>query len=233
MIRFCALTGPVGIVGFLFGFAILAGFVPPTDPTDSAEQIAAFYGEHLELIRFGLVLTLPSALLFLFFFVAVSHELWRLERPGFPVLAILNLSGALILLVFFVVCSMVWITASFRQSTDAEGIRQLHDLGWLIFVMVWPEYTIQMCAIGYATLKDTAGAGPFPRWFGWFCFWVALSGAGGTLAVFFKDGPFAWNGLVGFYIPFAVFVIWLGMMTTFLLRAAPRSEPELDPIAAP
>jgi len=43
-----------------------------------------------------------------------------------------------------------------------------------------------------------------------------LSGAGGGLAVFFKHGPFAWNGLVGFYIPIVAFSIWIGVMTYYM-----------------
>jgi len=31
--------------------------------------------------------------------------------------------------------------------------------------------------------------------------------------LFFKHGPFAWNGVVGLYIPLAAFVIWMISMT--------------------
>jgi membrane protein implicated in regulation of membrane protease activity len=53
--------------------------------------------------------------------------------------------------------------------------------------------------------------------------WVAFSGMGGGLAVFFKDGPFAWNGLIGFWAPITIFAIWL-CVTTYLLRAAVQRE---------
>ena len=35
--------------------------------------------------------------------------------------------------------------------------------------------------------------------------WVAFLGAGGCLSVFFKNGPFSWNGIVGWWIPTVVF----------------------------
>jgi hypothetical protein len=56
----------------------------------------------------------------------------------------------------------------------------------------------------------------WPRWVGYLNLWIALSGAGGGLAVFFKHGPFAWNGLVGFYIPIAAFTVWIAVMTYYM-----------------
>jgi hypothetical protein len=43
-----------------------------------------------------------------------------------------------------------------------------------------------------------------------------MSGAGGGIAVFFKTGPFAWNGLVGFYIPIGAFTVWIAVMTYYM-----------------
>jgi hypothetical protein len=34
--------------------------------------------------------------------------------------------------------------------------------------------------------------------------------------LFFKDGPLAWNGLVGIYIPLTAFVIWFVCMSTVI-----------------
>src|SRR5439155_26069081 len=102
----------------------------------------------------------------------------------------------------------------------ANDVRTLHDLGWLMFVMAWPEYTVQMAAVSLAILKDDAGRGPWPRWFGWFTAWTAFSGAGGSLAVFFKHGPFAWNGLIGFYVPISIFVVWIALNTSMMLADA-------------
>ncbi|OMC39577.1 hypothetical protein A5742_05040 [Mycolicibacterium fortuitum] len=46
--------------------------------------------------------------------------------------------------------------------------------------------------------------------------WIAMSGAGGGIAAFFKTGPFAGNGLVGFYIPIGAFTIWIAVLTYYM-----------------
>jgi hypothetical protein len=76
----------------------------------------------------------------------------------------------------------------------------------------------------------------WPRWAAYFNLWVAVSGGGGGIAVFFKHGPFAWNGLIGFYTPLTVFFIWL-VLTTYLLHKAivrqAREERTADQSARP
>jgi hypothetical protein len=53
---------------------------------------------------------------------------------------------------------------------------------------------------------------------------------GGGVAVFFKHGPFAWNGVIGFYTPIIAFVVWIGVMTYCMhtginRQFAAKSEP--------
>lgn len=222
----CAITGPAAIVLFLVAFWGIGGFIPPTAPTDSADSVAQFYADDRDAIRLGMVIGIPAAVLLLPFYVGVSAALARIEDRRFPVLSILQVCGAVILLVFFLVCMLVWITASYRADANPDDVRSLHDLGWLVFVMVWPEYTISMGVIAVLVLKDDGRRGPWPRWFGYLAAWTALSGAGGSLAVFFKDGAFAWNGLIGFYVPIAVFVIFTSICCWFMVTDARRRQPE-------
>ncbi|WP_433566617.1 hypothetical protein ACQP1O_16285 [Nocardia sp. CA-151230] len=43
--------------------------------------------------------------------------------------------------------------------------------------------------------------------------WAATLITPAGLVLFFKDGPFAWNGIVGIYIPLAAFAIWMGAIS--------------------
>jgi hypothetical protein len=56
-----------------------------------------------------------------------------------------------------------------------------------------------------------------------------VTGAGGQLAVFFKVGPFAWNGVVGFWVPVVIFMIGMCVTTVLLLRRANYEATLLDP----
>jgi len=49
---------------------------------------------------------------------------------------------------------------------------------------------------------------------------------------FFKTGPLAWNGLIGFWIPAAVFGLWELVMGIMTLRAVNRDDMHEIPSAA-
>ncbi|MGD9663540.1 MAG: hypothetical protein AB7U63_20045, partial [Porticoccaceae bacterium] len=50
------------------------------------------------------------------------------------------------------------------------------------------------------------------------------------LIFFFKAGPFAWNGMIGFWIPLLDFFIWMVVMTVFLFKAV-NQEKSLESVA--
>ena len=72
------------IAVFLVGWVVLAGFVPPPSPTDSAQHIAAAYEERLVGIRVGLVLCIFASALLLPWGGAICAQMLRIEEPGLP-----------------------------------------------------------------------------------------------------------------------------------------------------
>jgi len=208
-------AGPVFFVLYLVGFAGFARFVPPPAPWWSAAKVAAVITDHAIQIRVGMVLGLVATTLLIAFFGVISIQIARIER-GLPLLAVMQFGGAVLLVVFFQLCGMLWAAATFRSELDPSVIRMLNDLSWLTFVMVFPGYVLQLCCIALASFADRSALPLWPRWVGYLNLWVALSGAGGGIAVFFKHGPFAWNGLIGFYLPIVAFVIWIAVMTYYL-----------------
>ena len=219
----CVWSAVVFIVIYAISFAGISGFVPPPSPLWSAERIAEMFDQHRVGIRIGQVLSLASATLLFPFFAVVSVQIARIEKR-LPVLAVIQFGAATLLIVYFQLCSMLWITATFRPELDATTVRVLNDLSWLIFVMVAPAYVFQMLCIAIAAFRDTSPHPIWPRWAGYVCLWNALGGLGGVMAVLFKDGPFAWNGLIGFYIPIIAFVAWLAVMTYCMHTGMKRSN---------
>ena len=218
----CIWSGILAVVFYALGWGVIAGFLPPPLPSDSARQITAFYSANRTAIGAGQVLGLVAVIGFVPFFALISAHLYRIERGSLPLLAVMQLCGGLLLVAFFFICSIAWITASFRSDADVGAVRALNDFGWLAFVVVWPEYSLQMACIAVAVLSDKSSTPVWPRWFGYATVFAGMSGAGGTLAVFFKHGPFAWNGIVGLYQGLVVFVIWMAFMCFFLFRQARR-----------
>lgn len=213
---FCVWCGPAAAVLYLVFFAGIAHFIPPPSPHWTQAHVAAFFAGHRTGIRIGQIGGIVASMLFFPFFAAIAQQIARIEGRR-PLLAVMELAGGLMLVVWFGVCSMLWIVATFRADLSPNTVRMLNDLAWLVFVMMFPEYVMQMLAIGVAGLRDRSPRPLWPRWAAYFNMWIAFSGIGGGLAVFFKRGPFAWNGLIGFWLPICMFAVWLAI-TTYLLH---------------
>lgn len=222
----CAWSGAAFLVLYLAFFAGVARWLPPMPPSWAADHVAQVFHDHATRIRVGQVGAMVSSFVLMPLWALLSTYVAGVERRRgrFPTLAMLQLACAVVLQVFFVLCSMIWLIATFREGTPAGTVQLLNDAAWLMFVMVFPGYVVQMICIGGAALMDTASDPVLPRWAGWFHLWVGLAGCGGGLAVFFKQGPFAWNGTVGFWLPVAVFAAWLVVVTTLLHRAVVRGS---------
>ncbi|MGL5442076.1 MAG: hypothetical protein ACRDDJ_06380, partial [[Mycobacterium] stephanolepidis] len=63
------------------------------------------------------------------------------------------------------------------------------------------------------------GSEPLPRWSAYLLLWCGLLFAGSALIIFFKDGPFAYDGLVGLYIPVVATAIFQAGMFVALAQA--------------
>lgn len=219
----CVWAGPVFLVLYALSF-LLAGFLPPHAPALSAEQVSAFYDLHRNQTRAGLLLCMIFSMLLFPWYAVISAQMARIER-GFPVLALIQFGAGALLIVFFVVCSMMWIVAAWQPDLDPSIVKILHDGSWLVFVMVFPEYCLQLSCIAVVGLMDKRAQPWLPRWACYFNLWVAFTGIGGGLATFFRTGPFAWNGLIGFWLPVIFFTIWLFVMATLTYRSVRREAP--------
>lgn len=58
--------------------------------------------------------------------------------------------------------------------------------------------------------------------FAYLTIWVALITEVGAVGFLTKQGPFAWNGLFIFWLPFGVGFAWLFLLAIMLLRGLDR-----------
>jgi hypothetical protein len=126
----------------------------------------------------------------------------------------------------FIYLIMFWQTAAFRADTSPELVRLLTDMGWIPFVGLTSTAVVMAFALGFSMLSDERAEPVFPRWAGYFNLWVAFMFTPGSLCVFFKTGPFAYNGLLAWYLPVAVFTVWMPLNTALCLRAIAAQERE-------
>jgi hypothetical protein len=220
---FCIWSWAGALIGFLISFGLLAGFIPPPGESWSADRLADFYAADRTAIRVGVIGAMFASALLLPFYAVVSSEIRKIEGPH-SLLAPIQFACAAILVCFFQIICLGWLLASFRPEIDTEIIRALNDYGWLVWTILIPTYSAQYICMAVAGFMDERPHPTWPRWAAYTNLWVAFLGAGGVLAVFFKTGPFSWNGIMGYWIPVITFAAGTTMTMVLLLRRM-RYEP--------
>jgi len=100
-----------------------------------------------------MVLGLIATTLLFPFFGVISIQIPRIEKR-MPMLAVMQFGADVLLVVFFQLCGMLWIAATFRSELEPSTIRMLDDLSRLTFVMVFPGYVLQLSCIALASFMD-------------------------------------------------------------------------------
>ncbi len=221
----CAACGVGFAVLFIAGWWWIAGFVPAHAPLMEAADVAAVYGDHTGRIRFGIMLAMIGAALVIPFAGVLAVQVRRMEGEH-SVFAATELAAGSVTAVILMVPTVLWSVAAFRPERAPELILLLNDFGWFFLLMTFGPFFVQLVAIGLAVLSDRSTPPVFPRWVGYFNIWVAVLFMPGGLITFFKTGPFAWNGLLAFWIPLVSFVFWFLVMFAVLLGAIRRQAAE-------
>jgi hypothetical protein len=214
-------SGPAMIVLWLGAFLFIAGYIPPSPPKASAADIVALYKGHTNAIKLGMVISMAGSALLVPWAVAISGQLKRIE--GAKALADTQMVSCALLSLEFITPIGIWMAASYRYDDRAADItRTLHDVGWILFMTVIWSLWVQLLAIAAAILIDRSGEPVFPHWLGYLSLWVAVLIIPAGLVLFFKQGLFAWTGLVGLYMPLTAFVVWILSLTITIHRNLSR-----------
>jgi MFS family permease len=228
-IRLACVWCAVPMVLLLFGGLIYSGFMVPILPSATAQQVAAQYRTDAAQIRLGLAASFAAVILFLVFGGVIADQTRRIKSAP-VVLTYIQIAsfgaGSLI----FVIPWVCWQTAAFRPEREATQIMLLNDLGWMTFVFSYVAFTAWLIAIGVAILADVAPSPVYPRWLGYFNIVVAVIFVPDNVIPFFKTGPFGWNGIFPYWIPFVSYGIWILMMLRYTVVAinAELHEPTLE-----
>jgi hypothetical protein len=209
---------PVAMTFFGLSLISLCHFIPPLPPTLTAEQVAAHFREHSFGIRLGMVLFMFSGTLLVPITAIFALLIKRIEGKA-SILTYSQLITGTVALVLFIPPVICWTAAAYRPERAIEDIMLLNDLGWFFFIMIVPPGILQVVLIGIAILQDKRPEPLFPRWLAYLNFWVGVLFIPGGVVSLFKTGPFAWNGLIAFWIPVAIFGAWWYVMFIMCLKA--------------
>lgn len=220
----CVWMGPIFALLFGLGFWLFAQFIPHA-PSASAQEIADIYRANTAMIRLGQLILLLAGSLAAAFVAVISVQLRRIETRH-PAFTYTQLVAGTVAVVLLVLPALVWTMAAFRPERAPELTQMLNDAAWILILMPFAPAFVQVMAIGLAILGDKARAPVFPRWAGFFNIWIGVLFLPGGLITFFKSGPFAWNGLFGFWIPVIAFFTWVFVMTTLMIRSIKQQAAE-------
>jgi hypothetical protein len=148
--------------------------------------------------------------------VAIFGVMHRVERTEIALLSIVQVLSAGVGAAFFALSPLVWLAIAFRPTHTPDSILILNDFAWISWIVSWPFFFVQAVAVGLCALLYPCAA--LPRWAGYFSMWFAISLFPAILVVFFKQGPFAWNGILGFLLPLAMFALWYHVVTFCVWR---------------
>ena len=222
--RVCAWCGPALVVLFFIGLVPLAGFIPPPDPEASSAEIKDLYTDDLTAVRIGLLLSTIAVALF-FPWGATIAVLTRKTETGFPVLSYTQVACIGMCGIVALFTCLIWSWGAFRPNDiSPETTRSINDFGWFLYLYTWPPFSVWALVIGLAIIWDKSEQPAFPRWAAYYNFWLAFLLVPAGLMLFFKDGPFAFNGIITFWVPTVIFFAWIPIMTFLVLKAVRREE---------
>jgi hypothetical protein len=237
----CAASGLLMIAFYGFGVLGFARMIPVHSPELSAAEVTGSYLENLTGVRIGMSMVMLGCALMITWGAAVATQTRR-GAPRHPILFHIQVACSVTAAINGVMLCLAGGLAAFRPGVvSAEITQALDDLFWLLWVLPGSTFEIWCLAAGVAILLDRSGNTSrdqpvFPRWSGYFSIFVALSFFPGFMGLFFKSGPFAYNGLVPWWIPTLTFFTWALVMTPLTISAI-RNDPDdgeqaLDPAVA-
>ena len=215
--RLCAWSGAVTIILF-FSSLVTAKWLPVPSPSLTQAQVAAMYLENATAIRIGMVQFMICTMFMCPLIGVISLQLRRIEKVN-PLWTYTQISAGTILALMVIIPAVLFLANAYRPDKPPELTYMMNDVCWMFAIMPWPPGFMQCFAIGMAILDDKSAKPIFPRWLAYLNFWVALSFLPGTFIPFVKSGPFAWNGLLSFWLGATTFGIWFIVMVWALLRA--------------
>ena len=83
---------------------------------------------------------------------------------------------------------------------------------------------IEMISTALVELQDQRETPMVPRWFSWFTIAGAVAIVTAAGPAFFKTGPFAYHGLLAFYMPVLVWGVYLNGNAVFMWLELSREQ---------
>ncbi len=217
----CIWIGLIG--GTLIGIGqwALMGFMPPLNPSLSAAEVAGYFRDNQTKILTGAICLQFGYIGMVFFSMTLAQLIGKIESPS-RLWSHLFICGTAIAYIASLFAYTFWTVAAFRVDRSDELIMLMNDVCALSYVAIVSPALVQFGSFGFAILGDRSANPIYPRWIGYLNVWTAIGSMPSAFVGYFLNGPFAWDGLVGFWIPVGIFFIWVPAIFIYTRKALLR-----------
>jgi len=222
----CAHSAPVWALLTGVGFFLMTGWLPPFSPALQIGEMREILTPDNAMMRAGLALAGFISPFFLGLAVAIGVQLRRIEGEH-HVFSNLQLCCAAVGVLALQFPSYFWLAITYRPDIADGVIAVFNDISWFLLLGAAGPAILQNLAIGICILSSDAPQQIYPRWLGYWNIWLAILLAPGLVIPFVKTGPFAWNGLFGFWMVANGFFAWFLLNYALTLRAIYRQKNQI------
>ncbi|KFA51954.1 hypothetical protein S40293_11130 [Stachybotrys chartarum IBT 40293] len=200
---------------------------PPISPSLTPEETAEHYRRGERGMQVGICIMLLTAIFWPIFVAGVNRQLSKI--PGVSTTALWGqVAGGCLGSLSMMLPSMFFSAVIYRLDRDPVITQTLSDLAWFVYAMGFPPFMAQDMMVSYIILSDKREKPLIPRWVAWTTSGLTLGIYPGLVVHCFKSGPFAWNGLVGFWIGIISFGIQGGVLVFHFLAATQKPDPSSE-----
>jgi hypothetical protein len=210
----------LGFVVLVGGAFVVADFLPPPSPNQSQHAIATIFDNH-QRVRIGAAMFFFGSCLFVVPCSVITTQMRRIEGPQHA-LANVQLVSAAIGVLAIQIPAAIWLAISYRHGISESTVVTLNDLCWFLLLGAVGSAVVQNLSIGIAILGSNGAI--YPRWVGYLNLWLIIGLLFGVFIPFFKTGPLAWNGVIGFWLVAVSFFAWAFVMWIYTAKAIDRPD---------
>ena len=227
-------TLPVVAIIWISAFFLFPGFLHPMSPNMSAAEVANFYQDETARIRYSMILFNWFGVGLIPIVVLLAMQIRRMAHRT-PILSYSLIACAGGPPTIFLIANMFWLLASFRPQRAPELTQLLNDLAWLTFTILVPYLIAQCLLLALAIFWDQQDQPVFNPWVAYFNLVIAVALAPAAFTALAFTGPFAWDGLLSFWVKNIAIAAWIIVMGVVLgqnIRQQRAQDQTADQVAA-
>jgi hypothetical protein len=215
--RYGAITGALFVLLVIVGFAITP---KPPAADASVSEVFEYFSDKQNTLHAVQLIFGAAGFLFIWFIGTLRSTLAAAEGNEGR-LATTAFGGGLIAIATLMVGFALSATATLHPLDNGPDLTHtLFDASLLVPALGAPALAVFFAANGLSILRS----GYLPAWLGWLGLVTALFNLMGISAVYTDNGAFAADGVLGFFIGFALFLIWNLLASIVLYRKLGNGE---------